>query len=784
MTTLREQIETAAARSTTPSRSSPTSPTPSAGTPASPASVRDDPGPVGGRRALSASASGWAAASRRWTTRSRPSSRPRRVVLAGRGRGRRGRRRHPVRAADAGGTRIDYTADIRLVGLLRLAGPFAGGAFAGIARRRARRHAARARPAARRAPERRWTSRSSAPASAGSRPPTRCATTIGSPCSSATPSPAATSRPSPSTPPTAPVEVDTGFIVYNERTYPRFVGLLAELGVETQPSDMSFGSACRACGIAYSSRGARGFFPDAGTAARPVAVADARGRPPLLSRCPAVLDAPELGRATLGDWLDERGYGRAVPRPLPRPDHVRRLVHGGRPDPRLPGRLPPPLPRQPRPDRLRNAPQWRVVRGGSRPYVERDRRRAAGRPCAPAIRSSPVARDAVRRHGHARRAGRERFDAVVMATHADDALRLLVDADARERARPRRLRVLHATGRAPHRRARPAGEPAGPRPRGTSRRRTAGGRATPLTMTYHMNRLQSLAGPVEYCVVGQPGRRVSTRADHRRAVVQPPAVHVPDARRAGRASARSRASDRTWFAGAHLGYGFHEDGCRSGLRGGARMIRDADGRWRHEVAPARGQGPPPPRAAVHATSSSTTSTTSRSTSTSSTTSTDACGSFEPQPAGTWSSFRDRDHLARPAADLRAASATHLRAEGDRSRRAGGSRWSRTCGSSATSSTRRASTSAATARRRCGSCRRGPQHVRRAPPVHAPAARDATAAPFAAAMDKAFFVSPFIEMDGRYAVRVRDEPDGLRIAIDERQDGAPLLSTSLVLRRAR
>jgi DUF1365 family protein len=55
-------------------------------------------------------------------------------------------------------------------------------------------------------------------------------------------------------------------------------------------------------------------------------------------------------------------------------------------------------------------------------------------------------------------------------------------------------------------------------------------------------------------------------------------------------------------------------------------------------------------------------------------------------------------------------------------------------------------------------------------------------PFVSAMDKAFFVSPFIEMDARYSVHVRDDEDGLRIAIAERQDGTPLLSTSLVLRR--
>ncbi len=55
-------------------------------------------------------------------------------------------------------------------------------------------------------------------------------------------------------------------------------------------------------------------------------------------------------------------------------------------------------------------------------------------------------------------------------------------------------------------------------------------------------------------------------------------------------------------------------------------------------------------------------------------------------------------------------------------------------------------------------------------------------PFTAGMDKDFFVSPFISLDGRYAVHVRDQPDGLRLAINLRQDGQPMLSTSLVLRR--
>ena len=135
---------------------------------------------------------------------------------------------------------------------------------------------------------------------------------------------------------------------------------------------MSFGSACDACGIAYSSRGARGFFPDPFTVARPTQWRMLADVTRFYRDARRVIDVARAELATLGDWMDEHGYSRGFPRPFPDPDHVRRVVHGGRPDrPEFPV------------DYLLhfldnhgligygNSPQWRVVRGGSQAYVER-----------------------------------------------------------------------------------------------------------------------------------------------------------------------------------------------------------------------------------------------------------------------------------------------------------------------------------------------------------------------------------------------------------------------------
>ena len=358
------------------------------------------------------------------------------------------------------------------------------------------------------------------------------------------------------------VAVDTGFIVHNDRTYPALRRLFAELGVRTRPTEMSMSIHDEGSGLEFAGgRGIRGVF------AQPRRVVDPRFLSILAevkrfhTRANAFLTrTDDTDQTTYGEFLrGERfsdsfvglyaapvvscvwsmGAGTALE--YPARYLFRFLSHHGMLT-------------------VKGSPQWRTVFGGSRTYVDAI---AARLPDVRTRRSvSAVLRDENSVSVRDSSGGWTSYDSVVVATHADQALGLLADASAEEKEvlgafrYSRSETVLHTDSRLlPRaRRARASWNYLTPPP--------ADGDHAPV-VTYWMNRLQGLDSSEQYLVTLNARERIDPDKviavmDYEHPIYDLPAIEAQK-------RLPSLSTPRTAFAGAYHGWGFHEDGCRSGV---------------------------------------------------------------------------------------------------------------------------------------------------------------------------------------------------------------------------
>ena len=352
--------------------------------------------------------------------------------------------------------------------------------------------------------------------------------------------------------------VDTGFIVFNPPHYPLLDRMFAELGVESQPTTMSFALKNERSGLEYNATSLGGLFCQTRNIVSPRLWRMVRDILRFYREAPALLDAPGNG-PTLGEHLEANRYSDAF-----RDDHLVPMASALWSSPstqvlRFPAKY---LVRFMANHQMLQAsgrPRWRVVRGGSQMYVRALRKRwqvAERMRCA----VTRVERD----HAgvtvtHA--SGTERFDQAVLACHSDQSLALLADASERERAILGAMpyqendTVLHtdASLLPSRRRAWAAWNALVPREPSEH-----------CTVSYCMNLLQSLDSPQPLIVTLNSTARIAPEKILKRMHYHHPAyTHASVAAQARRAEIQG--TNRTWFAGAYWGWGFHEDGMRSAV---------------------------------------------------------------------------------------------------------------------------------------------------------------------------------------------------------------------------
>lgn len=355
--------------------------------------------------------------------------------------------------------------------------------------------------------------------------------------------------------------VDSGFIVHNERTYPQLLRLFGELGVATQESEMSMSVRCEGCGLEYAgARGPAGLFARPRQALRGAYLRMLTEVPRFHRRARRLLDEERDETLTVGQFIADAGFSPYFTAHFMAPVVSCVWSCDARTALRYPalhlfrfldhhGML-----------AISGSPVWRTVTGGSREYVDRIGKQLS------AVRTGTPVR-AVRRHTDGVEVTGEdgetrEYDGVVVATHPDQALRLLADPTAEETRAlgaftySRNTTVLHTDASVLPRSA-------GARASWNFSMPDCDAGASAVRVSYDMNRLMRLDAPEPYVVTlggaeGVPEERVLARMAYEHPVFTPESV-------AAQRLLPGLGGPVTAFAGAYHGWGFHEDGCRSGV---------------------------------------------------------------------------------------------------------------------------------------------------------------------------------------------------------------------------
>lgn len=384
-----------------------------------------------------------------------------------------------------------------------------------------------------------------------------------------------------------PVAVDAGFIVFNKPNYPNLTALFDHLGVGVEETNMSFAASIDDGRIEYSGQGLSSVFANPASALSPSHWAMIRDILRFNREAKAALEEGVSDHQTLGDFVSAQGYSRAfVSRFLapmaaaiwstpsldildfPAAALFRFYANHGL-------------------FQVSKNPRWNTVTGGSSVYVERlakslvaSARLGVG---AARVQRSGDGVLVTDEHGFV-----DRFDHVVIATHADRALALIERPTTREetllgafRYQPNRA-VVHTDNRLmPKRR------------RAWASWNYMGAADGAPSVTYWMNRLQNLSCGSEIFVTLNPAAPIAEDAIVAAFDYDHPMFNV-DAGNAQRDLWSLQGEGGVWFCGAHFGAGFHEDGLQSGLAvaedlGGVRRpwtAANESGRiWRHRAPP-------------------------------------------------------------------------------------------------------------------------------------------------------------------------------------------------------